>query len=639
MDNARVHPAREIYNIGYWSGGYFDITQAGRLIARPDGRLGGSEVDLYDLAREIRRAGLALPVLVRFINILHDRVDRLCQAFRRAMTAQGYAGSYTAVYPIKVNQQRRVVEEILAGAEDRVGLECGSKPELMGAMAISPDGGRIICNGYKDREYIRLALRSRQLGLDCWIVVEKLSELELIIAESRRLGVAPRLGLRVRLASIGEGKWQNTGGEKSKFGLSAVQALTVVERLREVDMLASLQMLHFHLGSQIPNIGDIQRAMREAARYYVELNRLGAPVGCVDVGGGLGVDYEGTRSRSFCSINYTVEEYAQNIVHTLGELASAAGLSHPDIVTESGRAMTAHHAVLITDVIDVDRAPESADLPAPDEQAPLILRDLWRGLVQGDRRSPLEVYHDACHWLYEAQSMYTHGLLSLAQRAEAERLYHATCRRVHSRLDPQVRAHRDVLDELDEKLADKLFGNFSLFQSMPDIWAIDQLFPILPLHRLNEPLVRRCVLQDLTCDSDGTVRLYVDRAGIERTLPLPICRAGEPLLLGVFLVGAYQEILGDIHNLFGDTDSVNVVLTPEGYRLTDARNGDSIEAVLRQVHFDGRELLQSYRRRVVTAPLDEAVRRECLRELEAGLQGYTYLNGPYANATPGEESQ
>ncbi len=639
MDYTSVHSARELYNIGHWGGGYFDITEAGRLIARPGGCRHGAEVDLYELAHQIRRAGLALPVLVRFTDILHDRVRRLCRAFRQAMSTHGYAGSYTAVYPIKVNQQRRVVQEILAGADDGVGLECGSKPELMGAIAVAPVAGRIICNGYKDREYIRLALRSLQLGLDCWIVVEKCSELELVIAESRRLGVEPRLGLRVRLASIGEGKWQNTGGEKSKFGLSAAQALAVVERLRAVDGLASLRMLHFHLGSQIANIADIQRGMREAARYYVELHRLGAPIGCVDVGGGLGVDYEGTRSRSFCSMNYTVEEYAHNIVHTLGELASAAGLDHPDIVTESGRAMTAHHAVLITDVIDVDRIPETADLTAPAEEAPAILRDLYQGFAQGERRSPLEVYHDACHWLDEAQGMYTHGLLNLAQRAEAERIYQATCRRVHSRLDPQVRAHRDVLDELNEKLADKLFGNFSLFQSMPDIWAIDQLFPILPLHRLNEPLLRRCILQDLTCDSDGTVRLYVDRAGVERTLPLPVCRPGAPLLLGVFLVGAYQEILGDIHNLFGDTDSVNVILTPEGYRLADAHNGDSIEAVLRQVHFDGHELLQSYRRRVVAAPLDEIERRECLRELEAGLQGYTYLSGPYGSGECDEEGK
>ncbi|MDN5872017.1 MAG: biosynthetic arginine decarboxylase, partial [Nitrococcus sp.] len=556
MDNASAHSAREAYNIAYWSGDYFDVTPAGHLIARPDGRRHGAEVDLFELVGEIRRAGLALPVLVRFINILHDRVDRLCRAFRLAMAANGYTGSYTAAYPIKVNQQRRVVQEILSSGANNVGLECGSKPELMGAIAVSPEGGRIICNGYKDREYIRLALRSRQLGLDCWIIVEKYSEIELILAESRRLGVQPRLGLRVRLASIGEGKWQNTGGEKSKFGLSAAQALAVVERLRAVDMLARLQMLHFHLGSQIPNIADIQRAMREAARYYVELHRLGAAIECVDVGGGLGVDYEGTRSRSFCSMNYTLEEYAHNIVHTLGELASAAGLRHPDIVTESGRAMTAHHAVLITDVIDVDRVADATDLAAPSDEAPLILRDLWRGLADGDRRSPLEAYHDACHYLYEAHGMYTHGLLSLAQRAQAERIYQATCARVQSRLDPKVRAHRDVLDELNEKLADKLFGNFSLFQSMPDIWAIDQLFPILPLHRLNEPLARRCVLQDLTCDSDGAIRLYVDRAGVERTLPLPVCRSGEPLLLGVFLVGAYQEILGDIHNLFGDTDSV-----------------------------------------------------------------------------------
>jgi len=629
MTRDPVACARATYNLAHWSDGYFEISSEGELLARPRRGSDGVAISLTDVAEVAQRSGLELPILVRFVDILRDRVAELDRAFREAMEADRFSGGYTAVYPIKVNQHQRVVEEILngqePGAEQGVGLEAGSKPELMAILAVAPAGGRVICNGYKDREYVRLALRARQLGLDCWIVVEKVSELALILSESQRLGVMPALGLRVRLASIGEGKWQNTGGEKSKFGLSAAQALSVVERLREAGQLGSLDLLHFHLGSQIPHIGDIQRGMREAARYYAELRRLGAPIGCVDVGGGLGVDYEGTRSRSFCSLNYTLGEYARNIVHTLAEVCDAEGLPHPDLITESGRAMTAHHAVLITDVVDIDRVPgEQAPQPPPAE-APTVIHDLWRGYRDAAQRSPLEVYHDACHWVSEAQGLYTNGLLSLARRAEAERIYHATCRCVLARLEPQVRAHREALDELNERLADKLFVNLSLFQSMPDIWAIDQIFPILPINRLNEPLDSRNVLQDLTCDSDGAIHLYVDRDGIERTLPLPRYRDDAPLLLGVFMVGAYQEILGDQHNLFGDTDAVNVVVDNGEWRLSEPRNGDNIEAVLSDVHFDERFLLQAYRQRVGAAELDAATRTECLRELEAGLQGYTYL--------------
>lgn len=626
MTQDALASARATYNLPEWSDGYFEIDGGGELIAKPRRGTDGVSIPLTAVADAARGAGLRLPILVRFVDILRDRSAQLDAAFREAMRSDGFRGGYTAVYPIKVNQHQRVVEEILASGAGDVGLEAGSKPELMAILAVAPKHGRVICNGYKDREYVRLALRARQLGLDCRIVVEKASEIGLILSESERLGITPALGLRVRLASIGEGKWQNTGGEKSKFGLSAAQALSVVERLREAGRLASLDLLHFHLGSQIPNIGDIQRGMREAARYYAELRALGAPVACVDVGGGLGVDYEGTRSRSFCSMNYTMGEYARNIVHTLAEVCDAEDLPHPDLITESGRAMAAHHAVLITDVVDIDRVPGQQMPAPPGDDSPVILQDLWRAYADADQRSPLEVYHDACHWLSEAQGLYTNGLLGLAERAEAERIYHATCRRVLTRLEPQVRAHREVLDELNERLADKLFVNLSLFQSMPDIWAIDQIFPILPLNRLDEPLTSRNVLQDLTCDSDGAIHLYVDRDGVERTLPLPAYREDEPLLLGVFMVGAYQEILGDQHNLFGDTDAVNVVVDGDDWQLSEPLNGDNIEAVLRHVHFDEDFLLQAYRRRVGAAELDESTRAECRRELEAGLQGYTYLN-------------
>jgi len=625
MDERTHRPAAEAYNIPQWSGGYFRAGADGRLLAAPN-RRGGTAIALQEVVHAAQAAGLGLPLLVRFTDILHDRVRHLCAAFDRARASDGYRGGFTAVYPIKVNQQRRVVEGILAGLPGRVGLEAGSKPELMAVLAVAPDDSTVICNGYKDREYVRLALRARQLGIDARLVMEKRSEVELIVDEARRLGSTPSLGLRVRLASLGEGKWQNTGGEKSKFGLSAAQALAVVERLRECGLLPGLDLLHFHLGSQIPNIADIQRGMREAARYYVELRRLGAPVAFVDVGGGLGVDYEGTRSRSFCSINYTLEEYAHNVVHVLAETCSEYGLEHPHLITEAGRAMTAHHAVLLADVIDVESVADGQPPSGyPGVDAPVVLRDLWEGLESAAVRSPLEICHDAAHWLAEARSQYLHGVLGLAERAEAERLYHATCLAVRSRLDPQVRAHREVLDELDERLADKLFVNLSLFQSMPDIWAIDQIFPILPLHHLDRPLQRRAVVQDLTCDSDGAVHHYVGRDGIESTLALPAADPEQPLLLGMFLVGAYQEILGDMHNLFGDTDSVNVELDGESWRLSDPQNGDSIESVLGHVRFAERELLQAYRRRVAASGLPAAVRAECLRELEAGLQGSTYL--------------
>ncbi|MDE2088735.1 MAG: biosynthetic arginine decarboxylase [Gammaproteobacteria bacterium] len=622
-----LQKARDAYNIAHWSGGYFDINDRGHLVCRPDARADRPGIDLYELSKEIKAADLSLPVLVRFSDILRHRVETLCQAFDRAMQADGYRGRYTAVYPIKVNQQKSVVEKILARNDGRVGLEAGSKPELLAVLALSrQDGGVVVCNGYKDREYIRLALIGRQLGLRVYIVVEKQSELERVLQEARALGVRPLLGVRVRLASIGAGKWQNTGGEKSKFGLSAAQALAVVERLREAGMLDALQLLHFHLGSQIANIRDIQLGLRECARYYAELRRLGANVECVDVGGGLGIDYEGTRSRSFCSMNYSVQEYANNVVHALWEMCADQGLPHPHVVTESGRAMTAHHAVLITNVIDIESVPEDLPAAAANADEPRIIQDLWRGLEGLSGRSALEVYHDAGHWLAQAQHMYTHGLLTLAQRARAEQLYLAVCRKVRELLQPGVRAHREVLDELNDKLVDKYFCNFSLFQSMPDVWAIDQIFPVVPLHRLSEPPTRRAVIEDLTCDSDGHIEYYVNREGVETCLPLPPYRPGEPLLLGMFLVGAYQEILGDMHNLFGDTDSVNLELTPDGgYRLAQPLRGDTVDSVLRYVRFNADELLRAYRAKSAAAVLSDEQRRVCLKALEEGLRGYTYL--------------
>lgn len=625
-----IQDARNTYNIAHWGNGYFDIADNGHLLARPDRNPEHPGIDLYQLANDIRATELSLPVLVRFNDILHDRVSSLVNAFDKAMEDDHYQGRYTAVYPIKVNQQRSVVEQILAGSQGHVGLEAGSKPELMAVLAVTPKGGTVICNGYKDREYIRLALIGQALGHRVHIVVEKLSELKLILDESRELGIKPLLGVRVRLASIGAGNWQNTGGEKSKFGLSASQVLQVVDLLRQAGALDSLKLLHFHLGSQIANIRDIQRGMREAARFYTELLNLDVPVSTVDVGGGLGVDYDGTRSRGPCSMNYTMDEYAHNVVHTLKEICDERGLPHPDIISESGRAMTAHHAMLIAPVIDLESVPEGDNLPPTADGDPQILQDLGQTLArlnQADETLPvLEIYHDAIHWQDEAQQLYADGALTLEQRARAEQYYAAICHCVRTQLKPSIRTHREALDQLNEKLADKYFCNFSLFQSLPDVWGIDQIFPIMPLHRLNEKPDRRGILQDLTCDSDGRIDLYVDNEGVETSLPLHHWDREQPYLLGFFLIGAYQEILGDMHNLFGDTDSVNVVLDDKGaYRLEEPHKGDGVDDLLRYVHFEPEALLEAYGQKVAQAKLDKATAAFYLQTLQAGLSGYTYL--------------
>lgn len=628
MTEQAVQKARDIYNITQWSDGYFDISEEGTVLAYPEGiENSKNSIDLLELAKVMREKGLVLPILVRFAGILRHRFKRLRSAFENAMRENDYQGKFVSVYPIKVNQERSVVEEILANSDGLIGLECGSKPELMAVLALSKPGCTIICNGYKDREYIRLALIGQRLGHCVYIVLEKLSELSIVLEEAAKMGLQPCLGIRVRLASQGAGKWQETGGEKSKFGFSAAQVLMAIERLRVANQIDMLQLVHFHLGSQVANINDIHRAMRECARFYAELCALDVHIHTVDVGGGLGIDYDGTHSRSFCSINYTMQEYANTVVYALGEICAEKSLPHPKIITESGRAMVAHHAVLITNVIDVESITKNAELltPAQDEEVPVI-HNLWNGFSTLSERSALETYHDACYWMSEVQSMYVHGVLNLTQRARAEQIYYAICFKVRELLQPSVRSHREVLDELNGKLADKYFCNFSLFQSLPDAWAIDQIFPIVPLSGLNQKLSRRGVLQDVTCDSDGRIKTYVDGYGLESTLPLPPYSPGEPYLLGMFLVGAYQEILGDLHNLFGDTDSVHVEQLPEGkFRLVKPTNGDTVESVLRYVHFEPNDLLQVYHQQLAEANLTEAEYKDYLETLVAGLQGYTYF--------------
>jgi arginine decarboxylase len=619
---------RDIFNIAHWGAGYFDVNDAGHVIAQPRRDAAAGTVDLHELAGTIREAGLALPALVRFTDILRDRVAHLAATFNGAIEHHRYGGRYRPIYPIKVNQQHSVVAEILR--DGAAGLECGSKPELMAVLGVAPEGGTIVCNGYKDREYLRLALIGQALGFNIFIVVEKLSELELLLDEAAALDIEPNLGLRVRLATLGAGKWQNTGGDKSKFGLSAAQVAAALDTLQANGRLDCLHLLHCHLGSQIANIRDIQRGMLEVARYYAELRRAGAAIEVVDVGGGLGVDYEGTRSRSFCSMNYSLARYAEIIVRTLAEVAACANQPEPDILSESGRALTAHHAVLITDVIDVETAP--ARTPArPTAEAPTILHDLWACYTEVEQ-SGAESYQDALYWLGEAQNLYSHGVLSLAERVKAEQIQQALCHKLRTRLGDGGRHQRALADELSDKLADRYFCNLSIFQSLPDVWAIDQIFPIMPIHRLDEPLTRRGVLRDLTCDSDGRIDHYVDREGIEATLPLHAPGA-EPYLLGFFLVGAYQEILGDMHNLFGDTNAVNVELTGTGgWRLARPERGDTAAELLRCVHYDPDALSSTYRRRIEAADLPEAQKRRYADALAAGLAGYTYLEKQAAAA-------
>jgi arginine decarboxylase len=618
-----VDDARLLYAVPYWSDGYVDIDARGGIVMRPRGAQGPS-LSLPQIVDQAKAQGLRLPLLVRFPDILADRLKRMQGAFARAIEETGYAGGYTAIFPIKVNQQRGVVQELVAAGSQGFGLEAGSKPELMAVLALARAGSIVICNGYKDRQYIRLALIGRKLGLRVFIVIEKLSELEHVIAEAKALKVEPLLGVRVRLASIGAGKWQNTGGDKGKFGLSPAQVLQLVATLEQAGLKHTLKLQHFHMGSQISNVRDIANGMREATRYFVELSRLDVPLDIVDVGGGLGVDYEGSRSRSHNSINYSMEQYAATIVQSLAEAVAAEGLAAPHILTEAGRAMTAHHAVLVSDVTEVEEVPGGA-LPPSREDEPRVLRHLREVHAALGERPPLELYHEAQHHLAEGQSLYALGQLSLADRARLDELFYLVANAVRTRLSPADRAHRTLLDELDEKLVDKYFLNFSVFESVPDIWAIDQIFPIVPIARLHEAPTRRGVIVDLTCDSDGRIDHYVDAEGVDVSLPLHRLRDGEDYCLGLFMVGAYQETLGDIHNLFGDTDAVNVRADGDGYMFDHVRRGDTTDMMLDYVGYDLAALRRSYRERIAAAGIAGEAAEALYGDLDAGLTAYTYL--------------
>ncbi|TMP87453.1 arginine decarboxylase [Pseudoalteromonas ruthenica] len=617
--------AQAVYNVSHWSDGYFDINPQGELVAYPDGDHSRPGLPLNKLVESFKEQGLTLPVLVRFTDILQHRASRLIGAFAKANEAKQYQGGYTCVYPIKVNQQRSVVHKLLAHDSNQVGLEAGSKPELMAILGLAQKNITIVCNGYKDSEFLRLALIGQAMGHKVNIVIEKLSELDALLKEMAAMNLEAAIGIRIRLNSVGKGKWQNTGGEKGKFGLTASQVLQAVELLRQQSKLHLLELVHFHIGSQVANIRDIQRALKECARHYAQLSQMGVPLQTVDVGGGLGVDYEGSGSRSSCSMNYTVEEYARNVVAAFSEVSDSHDLAHPHIITESGRALTAHHAVLITDVVDVERIPNNDVAIDQNQNLPSVVIEMRHTCEAVSSRMALESYHDAMHLFSEAHSQYVHGMLGIMQWSLVEQLYFRTLHKVRDCLRDSVRAHREVLDDLNEKLADKLFVNFSLFQSLPDVWGIGQLFPVLPIENLDKPLEQRVIIQDITCDSDGQIRDYVDGAGIETSLPIPRYEFGQQYHVAMFMVGAYQEILGDLHNLFGDTDSVHVHSDNGEFKLSHKLKGDSVQDVLKFVHYDSDDLAAVYHQRINALDIDSDIKKAYIEQLQQGLSGYTYF--------------
>ncbi|MBX7119992.1 MAG: biosynthetic arginine decarboxylase [Gemmatimonadaceae bacterium] len=632
-----IDRAKALYNIEGWGDGFFDVNATGRVVVRPDKDRPEQTLDLFELAHDLEAQGVALPVLLRFSEILKARIAMLHQRFASAIAEFQYAGAYTTVYPIKVNQQRHVIEEIVEfGEATGVGLECGSKPELMAVLAMSDRTDHlIICNGYKDEEFMRLALMGQKLGHTVLIVIEQVSELDVLLPVAREMGVTPTIGVRIKLSSEGSGRWAQSGGEKSKFGLTSAQLMQVIERLKAEGLEGIIKLIHFHLGSQITDIRFIKRGLQEVSRFYVELRRLGLDIRYVDVGGGLGVDYDGTQSTAQASMNYSAQEYANDIVYTLGETCREEELPMPHIISESGRALTAHHALLLLSIIDVESAAEPNAPALTDDDHALLhemaddLRTLGRKNVS--MRRIREIFHDAVFDKEKAQQLFNSGVLSLRERALAETFHLCTLNAV-SRLIAGKRDHfDDIVKDVDAALTDRYFANFSLFQSLPDNWAIDQLFPIMPIHRLDEEPTRRGTIQDVTCDSDGKIDRFIGGRDGQPALPLHVFRDGEAYIVGIFLTGAYQEILGDLHNLFGDTNAVHIRLQGDHYEITHLVHGDTVTEVLNYVQFRASDLLATFRRKVQGAK--ELSREEAnmfIAEYVAGLEGYTYLEGEAA---------
>ena len=633
-----IESARALYNVEGWGAGYFDINERGRVIVRPNPDRPDLTADLRDLAHDLEGQGIALPVLLRFSDILKSRIETLSERFDASMKEFEYTGGYTTVYPIKVNQQRHVVEEIVKfGKTHGVGLECGSKPELQAVLGLSESTEHlIVCNGYKDHEFMRLALTGQKLGHKVFIVLEQVSELDVLLEVAEELGVTPTCGVRIKLASEGAGRWAQSGGEKSKFGLSSAELIKLIDKLQALGKLGILKLIHFHLGSQITDIRFIKSGLQEVARFYLELRAIGVDITHVDVGGGLGIDYDGTNSTNNASVNYSLQEYANDVIYTIAEACRDAELPMPHIISESGRALTAHHALLLVKVIDVESQAEQP-IPVLDDEEHSLLHEMyedWRTLTErgAKPRKVLEVFHDASFDKDRARNYFNSGVLSLRGLAKAEVIWLGTMNAIYRIAKADEDTYADILPELESALVDRYFCNFSLFQSLPDSWAIDQLFPIMPIHRLDEEPVRRGTLQDVTCDSDGKIDRFVGDKKGRPSLELHEFRDGEDYILGIFLTGAYQEILGDLHNLFGDTNAVHVRLNDQGaYEITDLVEGDTVTEVLNYVQFGASQLLATFRRKVNSATsLTREEANAFIADYVAGLEGYTYLEGEAA---------
>ena len=629
MKKWTIEDSKELYNINGWGTSYFGINDKGDVYVTPC--KDNTEIDLRDVMDELALRDVTPPVLLRFTDILDSRIEKTASCFQKAAKEYDYKGENFIIYPIKVNQMQPVVEEIIShGRKFNLGLEAGSKPELHAVIAVQcQSDSLIVCNGYKDQSYIELALLAQKMGKRIFIVVEKLNELEIIAKMAKKLDVKPNLGIRIKLASSGSGKWEESGGDASKFGLTSSELLQALELLNEKGLNDCLRLIHFHIGSQITKIRRIQTALREAAQFYVQLHKMGYNVDFVDCGGGLGVDYDGTRSsNSESSVNYSIQEYVNDCIYTFVDAADKNDIFHPNIITESGRSLVAHHSVLVIDVLEtasLPEMPEEFEATAEDHQLVRDLYDIWCKL---NPRSMMEDWHDAEQIREEALDLFSHGMVDLKTRAEIESMYWSICREINS-LAKSLKHVPDELKSMDKLLADKYFCNFSLFQSLPDSWAIDQLFPIMPVQRLDERPTRNATLQDITCDSDGKIANFVTNRHIGHVLPVHHLRRNEPYYLGVFLVGAYQEILGDMHNLFGDTNAVHVSVKDGHYHIDQIFDGETVEEVLDYVQYNPKKLVRQLEIWVTKSVKQGKISLEegkvFLSNYRSGLYGYTYL--------------
>jgi len=620
----------ELYGVERWGHGFFGVNKKGHVTVRLADDDGGAEVALFDVIEGLRDRGTHLPVLLRFRDLLHSRITEINVSFRKAIKEHGYTGVYRGVYPIKVNQQRQVIEEISEfGKKYHYGLEAGSKPELIAALAHMHDPeAYIICNGYKDEEFIDLALLATKMGLKVMLVLEMPSELELILERSQQIGVQPNLGVRVRLSTRGSGHWQDSAGDKSVFGLNASQVIDVVDRLKDAGRLDCLKMLHYHQGSQIPNIAAIREGATEAVRMYCDLVKEGAPMGVLDIGGGMAVDYDGSHTNFHSSCNYSIPEYCMDIVEVVSQVCDKAGVEHPTLVSESGRAVVAYYSVLVFNILDVTSAQSSEKEPMVPEHAPQSLLNLIDVNKVVSTKNLQECFNDAAYYRDQMRAQFFYGSATLRERGLAEAWFWHVITRI-SKLIAELEDIPEDLRELSSTLVDFYYGNFSLFQSLPDSWAIDQIFPVMPIHRLDEKPQNRAVLADITCDCDGKIDRFIDKEDVANVLPLHGLKPDEPYYVAVFLVGAYQETLGDLHNLLGDTNVVGVHMEKGKPVYTHEVEGDTVADVLSYVEFDPKELVTRFRSFAEQAVADGLItpkeRREILDMYRAGLAGYTYF--------------